>query len=306
MSLIERPIKNITSNMESSNYVGRYAPSPTGSLHFGNLRTALLAWLHARLHQGRFLLRMEDLDTPRMVPGADQQILHDLEWLGLDWDETVIYQSNRTKIYQAALTQLKNKGLIYPCFCSRKDIQQLASAPHGKTGVYPGTCANLSTQEQQQRARLKSPASRVRVQGEQAPDGGDFVVHRADGLFAYQLAVVVDDLAQGVTHIVRGADLASSADRQWYLASVLAPDQGLPSYHHAPLMLDKVGNRMAKRDGSQSVAEWRVGNRSSGALVSYLLNSLNTDWQLPDSLTPNEALKLISPPQLDAIFIGVS
>ncbi|RBP48690.1 tRNA glutamyl-Q(34) synthetase GluQRS [Arenicella xantha] len=259
---------------ENTIIVGRYAPSPTGTLHLGNLRTAILAWLHARLQHGVFYLRMEDLDTPRTVAGSAAAIVSDLQWLGLDWDSDIIYQSQRDTLYDSALATLKQQGLIYPCFCSRKDIQQAASAPHVTAGVYPGTCANLTRDEIQQRQKSKTPAYRVRVKASLQDSVGDFVVKRADGLFAYQLAVVVDDLAQGITHVVRGNDLADSAERQQYLASLLAPNRAPITYLHAPLMLDSDGNKLAKRDGSDSLDTIREQNITAAELIGQLMFEL--------------------------------
>lgn len=277
--------------------VGRYAPSPTGEQHLGNLRTALLAWLHARLQGGRFLVRMEDLDTPRTVAGSDLQILKDLEWLGLDWDGEVVYQSQRTELYQAALNELATQRLLYPCFCSRKDIQQAASAPHAKSGVYPGTCAALNSEQVLEKRKLKDPAIRVRVGPDLMQNCGDFVVKRADGLFAYQLAVVVDDLDQGVTEVVRGGDLASSTDRQKYLAGLLQPAAPHIRYLHSPLMLDANGARMAKRDGSMSASNHRT--RQDGAEV--LLGELMFGLGLLDRPSPLSASSLLLELSLESV-----
>jgi len=233
--------------------VGRYAPSPTGRLHLGNLRTALLAWLQVRLEGGQFLLRMEDVDTPRVVKGSDLQILKDLEWLGLDWDGEVVYQSQRTHLYKEVLKSLAERSLIYPCFCSRKDIQLASSAPHGSAGVYTGVCRDLSNDEIIFKEKKKIPAMRLKVSSDLRESCGDFVVKRSDGLFAYQLAVVVDDIKQGVTHVLRGEDLSDSTDRQLYLAGLIAPDAEPINYTHVPLMLDKSGVRLSKRDGSVSI-----------------------------------------------------
>ena len=271
--------------------IGRYAPSPTGDLHMGNLRTALLAWLHARLQNGEFILRMEDLDTQRAVSGSADKILHDLEWLGLDWDGDVLYQSQRQNAYNAALDQLIAQDLIYECFCSRKDIQLAVSAPHGKTGVYPGTCKNLSEQQIENKKRNKNPAQRLKVgsatitfvdgclghqQQALAEQIGDFVVKRADGLFAYQLAVVVDDLAQGITDVVRGADLIDSTARQIYITQLLTASKDLSQirYYHVPLLLDDGGARMAKRDGSESISSWQKEGDDQERLVAHLAASM--------------------------------
>jgi len=246
---------------------GRYAPSPTGDLHLGNLRTALLAWLHARLSGGRFLIRMEDLDTPRVVAGSADKILADLEWLGLDWDGEVVYQSHRQILYQQALELLSQQDLVYPCFCSRKDIRQAASAPHTPTGIYPGTCSELSAAEIAERAIAKNPAFRLKVEPALKSTCGDFIVKRADQLFAYQLAVVVDDIEQAVTHVVRGEDLADSTGRQKYLARLLQPNLQSIKYHHVPLLCDSSGNRLAKRDDSMGVSRWCAEGKSAEDLI---------------------------------------
>lgn len=268
---------------------GRYAPSPTGRLHLGNLRTALLSWLQMRLLGGQFYVRMEDLDTPRVVSGSADQILRDLEWLGLDWDGDVIYQSQRTDRYKEAIAEFQNKNLLYPCYCSRKDIQQAVSAPHGVTPVYPGICRDLSSSEQLKRQQQKQPSLRVRVKGmnityqdycagaqcQIESECGDFVVKRADGLFSYQLAVVVDDIAQGITHIMRGDDLLDSTAKQIWLGRQLTNNDFDIQYSHVPLMLDANGKRMAKRDGSDSILEWQQRDSiTPEALVAHLASSL--------------------------------
>ena len=255
---------------DSSKVVGRYAPSPSGDLHFGNLRTALLAWLHARLQAGQFIVRMEDLDLPRVVAGSADQILRDLEWLGLDWDGPIVYQSERVELYQHALSSLDAQSLTYPCFCSRKDIQAAASAPHGNTGVYPGTCKSLSASDIIVAARQKSPAIRLRAAAAIQSEVGDFVIVRSDQLFAYQLAVTVDDLDQGVTEVIRGADLVDSTPKQVYLAQLLQPNRRKIDYLHATLMLDDQGQRMSKRDGSVSAIKWRQGGGSAEQLLAHL------------------------------------
>lgn len=219
-------------------------------------------------------MRMEDLDLPRVVAGSDDQILRDLEWLGLDWDGPIVYQSERADLYQRALLDLDALGLCYPCFCSRKDIQVAASAPHGKAGVYPGTCRSLSVSEVAMRARSKSPAIRLKMPPEIEGSCGDFVIRRADAFFAYQLAVTVDDLDQGVTEVVRGADLIDSTPKQVYLADLLQPERGAINYLHAPLMLDDKGQRMSKRDGSISAKQWRISGGTSEQLLAHLVTSI--------------------------------
>ncbi len=262
---------------KTQSIIGRYAPSPTGDLHLGNLRTAMLAWLKARLDGGKFLLRMEDLDQPRVVTGSADQILRDLEWLGLDWDGEVLYQSKRAQAYEEALALLDSAALVYPCFCSRKDIQTAISAPHSKAAVYPGICRDLGSESRQRKRVLKQPAFRVRVSDSLEHDVGDFVIKRADGLFAYQLAVVVDDLYQDVTQVVRGADLYDSLTRQQYLAHTLAPARPPIEYFHAPLMLGEDGVRLAKRDGADSIKCWRESGKTAEQLLAFLYNSLGLE-----------------------------
>jgi len=274
-------------NSSYPNYVGRYAPSPTGRLHFGNLRTALLGWLHARLQQGTWLLRFDDLDTPRVKAGSDEQIMADLNWLGLHWDGEPYYQSDHLERYQFILDSLVIQQHCYECYCSRKDIQQAVSAPHGKMAVYPGTCRQLTPAERASKAQHKSAAMRLRVnpadihfvdgivgaqQQSLATECGDFVIKRADGLFAYQLSVVIDDIDQGVTDVVRGVDLLDSSARQIYLFQLLQNQP--PSYWHMPLVCDEQGQRMAKRDGSASLLEWQQAQRSAEELIAYFAASV--------------------------------
>lgn len=236
-------------------YIGRFAPSPTGLLHIGSLLTALASYADARAQDGRWLVRMEDLDPPREMAGAADDILRTLEAFGFEWDGGVAYQSRRYDLYHEALGRLKAKGLVYPCDCSRKDWQAVARA--GADGfVYNGCCAGLDPQ----RALHKTPAWRVRVPDEiigfddavvghyaqnLAHDIGDFVLLRADGFWAYQLAVVADDAAQGITHIVRGQDLLVSTPRQLWLQRALdAPE---PHYAHLPLLVNGAGQKWSKQ-----------------------------------------------------------
>ena len=236
-------------------YIGRFAPSPTGLLHIGSLLTALASYADARAHGGRWLVRMEDLDPPREMAGAADDILRTLEAFGFEWDGGVAYQSRRYDLYHEALGRLKAKGLVYPCDCSRKDWQAVARA--GADGfVYNGCCAGLDPQ----RALHKTPAWRVRVPNEiigfddavvghyaqnLAHDIGDFVLLRADGFWAYQLAVVADDAAQGITHIVRGQDLLVSTPRQLWLQRAL--DTPEPHYAHLPLLVNGAGQKWSKQ-----------------------------------------------------------
>ncbi|MDX6540250.1 MAG: glutamyl-tRNA synthetase [Gaiellales bacterium] len=269
-------------------YVGRYAPSPTGDLHLGNARTALIAWLWARHAGGRFLLRFEDLDLGRVRPGCADEQAAALAWLGLDWDGEPTAQSGRGDRYDAALAALRERGVVYECFCSRADVRRAASAPHGPDGpVYTGICRDLSAHERAGRmAHGRAPALRVRMDGDAdfADDvlgpqhealgetSGDIVVRRSDGVIAYQLAVVVDDAADGVTHVVRGADLLASTGRQLQLYELLglAP---VPGHAHVPLLLGDDGERLAKRHGPVGLSELRAGGADPRAIVGWLAAS---------------------------------
>jgi glutamyl-Q tRNA(Asp) synthetase len=245
--------------LSKSLVIGRFAPSPTGPLHFGSLAAAVGSFCLARQAGGRWLLRMEDLDTPRVTPGAAEEIQRTLSSLGLEWDGEVLWQSRRVDRYRAALERLAGKGLVFPCACSRREI--LASAPHpGEEGpVYPGTCRHGLPAGRQPRAlRLRVPAELVcftdgvfgPVEQHLSTAVGDFVLHRADGLFAYQLAVVVDDAESGVNQVVRGEDLLGSTPRQIYLHACL--DTPVPRYVHLPLVLTPAGEKISKRHGAVS------------------------------------------------------
>ena len=259
---------------------GRFAPSPTGRLHLGNVRSALLGWLWARADGGEFLLRIEDLDPERSKPAFTDGIFEDLEWLGLDWDGPVWKQSERAAVYDEALDRLQRAGRVYPCWCSRGEIARAASAPHvGEEGpVYPGTC-RLQPVEKPGRA----PAWRFHVEPgavtvddalhgpltqDVAREVGDFVVRRMDGVASYQLAVVVDDAASGISHVLRGEDLRSSTPRQVLLQRAL----GLPTpvHAHVPLLLQADGKRLAKRDGASTVAGLRAMGWSPEQVIGQL------------------------------------
>lgn len=236
---------------------GRFAPSPTGPLHLGSLVAAAGSWLFARRKGGRWLVRMEDIDTPRVVPGSAEEILAALERYGFDWDGEVVWQSRRTALYESALARLRERGFVYDCACSRADLQRAASAPLGAEPVYPGTCRDGLPPGKIARAiRFRVPNEVIgfddrilgHVEENVAERTGDFVVRRADGLFAYQLAVVVDDADQGVTQVVRGADLLTSTPRQIALQRAL----GLPTpeFAHLPLVVNPDGSKLGKRDGA--------------------------------------------------------
>lgn len=242
---------------------GRFAPSPTGPLHLGSLVAAVGSWLFARKSGAAWLLRMEDLDTPRVVPGAADEILFALERYGLEWDGSVVFQSQRTALYDEALDALRRKGALFDCACSRSELQRAASAPSGRDAteregpVYPGTCRSGLPPGRAARAiRFRVPEGLVtfedavfgRVPEDTAEEVGDFVVKRADGPYAYQLAVVVDDADQGVTEVVRGADLLDSTARQILLLDALAHQA--PAYAHLPLVMTADGVKLGKRDGA--------------------------------------------------------
>lgn len=236
--------------------VGRFAPSPSGRMHLGNVFSALLAWCSVRHAGGKMILRIEDLDPDRCRPEYAEQLRCDLEWLGLGWDEEQTPQSQRTEVYAEAFARLDT----YPCYCSRSELHA-ASAPHASDGtfLYPGTCRNLSAAERA--AKTRRPAWRVRVPEEEisfvdglqgevrenlARECGDFILQRSDGVYAYQLAVVVDDAAGGVTEIVRGSDLLRSTPRQLWLQTQLGLPH--PRYYHVPLLCAPDGRRLSKRE----------------------------------------------------------
>ncbi len=248
---------------------GRFAPTPSGRIHLGNILCAMLSWLSVRSKQGKYLLRIEDLDAMRCPRSLADQIEEDLQWFGVDWDDggsaggESWYQSNRTAIYDKYFEVLKDKGLLYPCFCSRAELHT-AQAPHRSDGtyIYAGTCRNLTPEQIAEKSKRRSPAWRVRVpdrvmsftdgcQGvyteNLAQDCGDFIIRRSDGVYGYQLAVVVDDGEMGVTEVVRGSDLLNSTPRQMYLYEQLG--FSVPEFYHMPLLTAPDGRRLSKRDG---------------------------------------------------------
>ena len=281
--------------MSASDRDGRFAPSPTGPLHVGNLRTALLAWLFARSAGARFLVRVEDLDRSRMRPGMEEDQLADLRAIGLDWDGPVVRQSERKGLYEEAVARLDNEGFIYPCYCTRKEIRAAASAPHGISNAdrYPGTCRELTRAERAEKeAAGRPPALRVRAEGHrikfrdrvlgyQEGQTDDFVVRRNDGAPAYQLAVVVDDADQGVGEVVRGADLVDSAPRQILLQRLL----GLPTprYAHVSLVLGPDGERLAKRHGAVTLADRAAAGEGPGDVLAWMARTLGLaePWENP-------------------------
>ncbi len=243
----------------NANYRGRFAPSPTGPLHFGSLIAAVGGYLQAKAHGGEWLVRMEDLDTPRNVPGAADAILHALEAFGFEWDGDVIYQSQRDDIYRAALNQLVAQGVTFPCACSRKEIAD--SSLLGTEGpVYPGTCrGGLATGRKARAIRVRVDDTEIEftdliqhsITQHLATEIGDFVLCRADSIVAYQLAVVVDDAAQGITEIIRGADLLASTPRQIFLQCLL--DYATPIYGHLPVATNHAGEKLSKQTLARAI-----------------------------------------------------
>lgn len=289
---------------------GRYAPSPSGDLHLGNLRTAVLAWAFAR-HDGRpFALRVEDLD--RVQEGAQGRQLADLERIGLDWDGPVVVQSHRIDAHRAAVERLRDRGLVYECFCTRREIQQeiaeAGGAPHGAPGSYPGTCRELTDRQRRERRRERPAALRLRAQadrvtvedrvlGEHTGTVDDVVLVRNDGRPAYNLAVVVDDAFQGVGQVVRGDDLLSSAPRQAHLAGLLGLAE--PQWVHVPLVLSRTGARLAKRDGAVTLADLAAAGVSTGQAMGWIGASLGLGEDVrtaSDVLERFEELDLTSGP----------
>ncbi|OHQ23400.1 tRNA glutamyl-Q synthetase [Neisseria sp. HMSC066H01] len=274
-------------------YIGRFAPSPTGLLHIGSLLTAVASYADARAHQGKWLVRIEDLDPPREMPGAAADILRTLEAFGFEWDGEVAYQSRRYGLYQDTLDRLKAAGLVYPCYCSRKDWQ--AAATQGSDGfVYNGRCR---VPQQRPHTQNKTPAWRIQVPNRVigfsdgivgqyaqnlAHDIGDFVLLRADGYWAYQLAVVADDADQGITHIVRGQDLLVSTPRQIYLQQCLGVPT--PAYAHLPLLTNSQGQKWSK----QTLAPALDLNQKE-----QLLRQVLTYLNLPDAPAVNRPQELL-------------
>lgn len=268
--------------MQSNVHCGRFAPSPSGRLHLGNVLCALLAYLSAKSTGGKVLLRIEDIDTARCAGDRVPQMIEDLQWLGFHWDDgeqPAAYQSNRTSIYEHYFNVLKDMGLVYPCYCTRAELH-VASAPHGSDGqmVYDGRCKGLVDPPPNRRPawRVMVPKETIAVsdglQGvyreQLARDCGDFLLRRSDGVYAYQLAVVVDDALSGVTQVVRGRDLLSSTPRQLYLYRLLGFEP--PRFYHIPLLLRADGTRLAKRDGALDLGALRERFSSPDEIIGVL------------------------------------
>ena len=281
-------------------------------MHAGNVFAALVSWLLAKREGGKVILRIEDLDPDRSRRDYADQIMGDLAWLGLEWDDPVMYQSERTEIYTEALSLLEARGLIYPCYCTRADLHA-ASAPHGTDGtvVYPGLCRGLSDSERAERAKTRNPALRLMVPSEGEPEGtirfhdmlqgevecdlatsvGDFIVRRSDGAFAYQLAVVVDDLLQGVNLTVRGCDLLDSTPQQLYLRKLLvedgfAKDGDMLRFCHVPLIVNAEGKRLSKRDHDCDMGYMRERFKKPEALLGYLAHLTGVIVDEDDAWSP--------------------
>ena len=295
--------------------VGRFAPSPTGRMHAGNVFAALCAWLVAKSQGGEVVLRVEDLDRERSKPGFVDAVQRDFERLGLTWDRGPYFQHDRDEAYQAALDQLDARGLLYPCYCTRADLHA-ASAPHrGEKPVYPGTCRGLSPVERAARRDAgRTPATRLRVpdetvafhdlvQGDYAQDlareCGDFLGRRSDGAFAYQLAVVVDDAAQGVTSVVRGVDLLCSTPQQIHLQRLLGLPE--PSYAHVPLVVAEAGRRLSKRDRDAALDELIARFGTPEAVVGHIAGITGLAPTC-EPASPEQLLAGFDPAALSAAF----
>lgn len=297
-----------TSTDTSTSVVGRFAPTPSGRMHLGNVFTMYAAWLAAHASSGTIKLRIEDLDQRASNPHNTTQLIEDLRWLGLTWEDEPIYQSQRQDIYRDALQHLQATGHIFPCFCTRAELH-VAQAPHTSDGtyIYPGTCRHLNATQIAKKSLLRKPSQRLRVPSETDPDNlihfvdaicgaqtqdlahecGDFIVQRSDGVFAYQLAVVVDDAAQDVTQVVRGRDLLGSVGRQYYLQKLL----GLPTpqYAHVPLIVAPDGRRLSKRDKDLDMGALRA----RGIKPHQILGQLAFWLGLLDVPTPIQASDMI-------------
>ena len=298
--------------------IGRFAPSPSGRMHLGNLWSCLLAWLAARSAEGGMVLRLEDLDPDRCRQEYCDQIMRDLEWLGLDWDGVPVYQSRRTELYRQAFHTLEQQDVIYPCFCTRAE-RLAASAPHRSDGVtvYSGRCRALTQMEREELLQSRRPAWRVQVPEQEvaftdmlqgvfsenlARDCGDFILRRSDGVFAYQLAVVVDDGEMGVTQVVRGSDLLSSTPRQMWLQERL--DLPHPEYGHLSLLLAPDGRRLAKRDRDLELGQLQE-RFTAPEIVGRLAYTANL-IDRPEAVTPQELIPLFSwekLPQKDLVWV---
>lgn len=305
--------------------VGRFAPTPSGRMHLGNVFSALISWLSVRSAGGRMVLRIEDLDLRAQDRSVAKLLMDDLAWLGLDWDEGPFYQSDRGSIYSDAIDRLRKQRLTYSCFCTRSELHA-ANAPHASDGtyVYQGTCRNLSADEVRRRSALRPPATRLRVPDADDPTGvisfddavyghhsevlarecGDFLIRRSDGVVAYQLAVVVDDALMGITQVVRGHDLLGSVARQVYLQRLLG--YPTPSYAHVPLLVDPDGRRLSKRDRDLDLGAIRDSglgpNRVLGFLASLVGLAEKGEEASADDLVPRFSWDVIRMHRADLVM----
>jgi glutamyl-tRNA synthetase len=295
----------------------RFAPTPSGQLHIGNAFAALAAWLQIRQAGGEFVMRIEDIDKARSRPAFVEQMQHDLRWLGLDWDEGPLVggpfapyvQSLREHLYEEALEQLRRQRQVYPCFCSRSELAAISSAPHGlasEGAAYPGFCRELTDEERREKAASKQPAERFRMPAKEFRfedelthetiimngDAGDFIVKRADGMYSYQLAVIVDDAAMGITDVLRGADLLDSTPRQLALYEALGLKA--PTFAHIPLLADATGTRLSKRDKSITLASLQASGLPAQRLIGAL--AYLAGWiDLPEPVAAQELIPLFGP-----------
>lgn len=312
--------------MDKKKFCGRFAPTPSGRIHLGNIFCSLLAWLHAKSQGGSIVLRIEDLDKVRCPrPNADL-LAKDLEWLGLTWDSgaycgadsEAYFQSQRFPIYADYFAKLQEAKLIYPCFCSRGQLHA-AEAPHLSDGrvLYAGTCRQLSPAEQEERAKLRRPAYRLRVTDEAIcftdgnygaqqynlnEESGDFIVRRSDGVYAYQLAVTIDDALMGVTQVVRGCDLLSSTPLQLYIYKLLGFTP--PEFFHIPLLMAPDGRRLAKRDKDLDLSVMRQQYDSPEPIIGYLAY-LAGQLPKPEPITAAELAKIFKPANIPTANIAV-
>lgn len=292
--------------------VGRFAPTPSGRMHLGNAFSALMAWLGAKSVGGHMVMRVEDLDPRAQDRERAQLLMDDLHWLGLDWDEGPYWQSERGSIYEAAVADLRDQGLTYPCFCTRAQLHA-ATAPHASDGtyLYQGTCRGLSAEEVARRSMQRPPATRLRVPDASDPEGtvnfvdlvygpcqevlahecGDFLIRRSDGVFAYQLAVTIDDALMGVTQVVRGRDLLGSSARQSYLYRLLGFEP--PVFAHVPLLVAPDGRRLSKRDGDLDLGALREAGVSAARIVGRLAHAVGLAEEGEDVM-PSQLLKRFS------------
>ena len=295
-----------------SQVVGRFAPTPSGRMHLGNVFSCLMAWLGARSAGGQMVLRIEYLDQRAQRPEHTEMLMHDLVWLGLDWDEGPFYQSRRSEIYCDALAELERQELVYPCFCTRQQLHA-ASAPHASDGtyVYQGTCRGLSAAEVARRSLERKPAMRLRVPEADDPhasvsfedlvygqheenlaiDCGDFLVRRSDGVFAYQLAVVVDDALMGINQVVRGRDLLGSVARQTYLLGLLGKE--IPAYAHVPLVVAPDGRRLSKRNRDLDLGALREAGVRPERIVGRLAQAIGLA-EIGEDLRPQDLVERFS------------